>query len=115
MRHIDNPDKFMHVKGILDAQIEFAGFVQLLLSHLLFNQYVPSSVLFIQIVALLFWWSVWELTLSHGIVPLLLRGASQSYEIKYIMLDQMNRISWSPGQRTDFSAQQNRSEEIERK
>lgn len=27
MRHIDNPDKFMHVKGILDAQIEFAGFV----------------------------------------------------------------------------------------
>ena len=46
MRHIDNPDKFMHVKGI-DAQIEFAGFVQLL-SHLLGNQYVLSSVLFIQ-------------------------------------------------------------------
>ena len=29
MPHIDNPDKFMHIKGI-NAQIEFAGFVQLL-------------------------------------------------------------------------------------
>ena len=46
MRHIDNPDKFMHVKGI-DAQIEFAGFVQVLFL-LLCNQYDLSTVLFIQ-------------------------------------------------------------------